>query len=227
MVLAGKIFKIREQTDLRTIAQKLKGYRREEPINVDEKTFTLLTEITDLSMKEDSIRGVFAEDALAYIYHHGELSPIVKTVEAPFMFSAHDDKTLLVVLEKKRKANDIANKLSQILFITTGYITEARIPVETMKGFHEENLENTKIVFFDDVDIPNINKLSLYGESLASTSLYEEYSGHGNIWYIVITARGSGHVIGVTRNSVVTVFSRTDETEFLEYVKTEIFPLIS
>jgi hypothetical protein len=227
MVLAGKIFKIREETDIRTIAQKLKGYRREETVNAEGKSFTLLTEITDLSMRDSSVHGVFAEDALAYIYHHGDLTPIVKTVEAPFMFSTYNNKTLLVVLEKKRKANDIANKLSQILFITAGYITEAKIPVETMKEFHEKNLENTKIVFFDDVDIPNINKLSLYGESLATTSLYDEYSGHGNIWYIVITARGSGHVIGVTRNSVVTVFSRTDETEFLEYVEKEIFPLIS
>jgi hypothetical protein len=143
------------------------------------------------------------------------------------MFSAYKDKTLLVVLEKKRKANDIANKLSQILFITTGYITEAKIPVETMKRFHEENLENTKIVFFDDVDIPNINKLSLYGESLANTSLYNEYCTRGNIWYIVITAKGTGHVIGITRNSTVTVFSRIDETEFMEYSLAQIFPLIS
>jgi hypothetical protein len=80
MVLAGKIFKIREESDVGTIAQKLNGHRREDPVRVEDKTFTLLTEITDLSMKGDSVRGVFAEDALAYVYHHGDLSPIVKTI---------------------------------------------------------------------------------------------------------------------------------------------------
>jgi hypothetical protein len=133
---------------------------------------------------------------------------------------------LLVILEKKRTANNIANQLSKILFISTGSIVEAKILPETLRKFHEANPEDTKVIFFDGVDIPNVDKLSLYGSQLADTALYNEYLTHGTIWYIVFKSRKYGIVAGVTRNSVVTAFSEVKPREFLEYIKEEIFPLI-
>jgi len=85
----------------------------------------------------------------------------------------------------------------------------------------------TKILFFDDIDLPNILKLSLYGEGLGATKLYNDYLGHGKIWYAVVKSAKYGYVVGVTRNCVVTVFSRTELPDFKRYVKQEILPLIS
>jgi len=97
---------------------------------------------------------------------------------------------------------------------------------ETLRRFHEANPEDTKVIFFDGVDIPNINKLSLYGSGLADTSLYNDYLSHGAIWYIVFKSRRYGIVAGVTRSSVVTSFSEIQTPEFLGYIKEEVFPLI-
>jgi hypothetical protein len=76
------------------------------------------------------------------------------------------------------------------------------------------------------VDIPNVDKLSLYGSDLVGTTLFDEYSKHGNLWCSVARAREYGYVIGVTRDASVTVFNLTDKNKYLEYVAKEIYPLI-
>jgi hypothetical protein len=227
MVLAGKIFKLKEKTDLNYIAAKLKGFKREESFTEDKNQFKLITEIQDLSLRTNLLYGVFSQDKVIYIFHQGDRIPIPKTIEAPFTFTPYKDHVLLTILERKWQANNIANTLSEIIFITSGHITEAKIASETLKKYHEQNPEGTKIIFFDEVDIPNINKLSLYGPSLANTSLYNDYLTHGNIWYIVVTSKKYGHIVGLTRNGVVTIFNEVDPSEFLNYVTEEIFPLIT
>jgi hypothetical protein len=147
-------------------------------------------------------------------------------VEALFSFSQVEDTTFLTVVEKKRVANFIANKLSEILFEKVGGIVEARIPPETLREFHHKNPEDTKITFFDNVDIPNVNKLSLYGPDLINTSLFEDYTKHGDLWYVVARSKETGYVVGVTRDASVTIFNLADKNKYVEYVNKEIYPLV-
>jgi len=226
MVLAGKVFKIKEDVDLVTISGKLKGYRQEEEFSHADEKVTLITEIGDLVLGSDYLEGTFFQDIPFTVKHRGGERLVIKTIEAPFLFQINGERMLLVILEKKRTANNIANQLSKILFISTGSVVEAKILPETLRKFHEANPEDTKVIFFDGVDIPNVDKLSLYGSQLADTALYNEYLTHGTIWYIVFKSRKYGIVAGVTRNSVVTAFSEVRPREFLEYIKEEIFPLI-
>jgi len=226
MVTAGKIFKLRDRVDFDFIAGKLGSYRAEEAFEQGDYSFSLLTEISGCVVGPYGLRGLFSKDEVLFIPHHGEFVPTPKTVAAPFTFSVHNDRVLLTVIEKKMRANNIANQLSRTLFITAGHIVEAEILPDALRAYHEQNPEGTKIIFFDNVDIPNVNKLSLYGDSLSNTSLYNEYLDHGKIWYIVITSRADGTIVGITRDSVVTVFTRVDEDEFMSYVSREIFPMI-
>lgn len=226
MVLAGKVFKVREKVDLDAVAAKLEGYREEEPYTEEDREFKLVTEVQDIVLRKNILQGVYAQDKIIHLRHHGEVVPTPKTIEAPFTFTLDRDRVLLTVLEKKWNANSIANQLSEIIFVTAGHIVEARIPSETLRRYHEENPEGTKVIFFDEVDIPNIKKLSLYGPSLADTGLYSDYLKHGNIWYAVITSKHYGHIVGITRNGIVTIFNRLDPPDFLAYVAEEIYPLI-
>lgn len=152
--------------------------------------------------------------------------PLPRTVEALFSFAQQEKQLFLTVVEKKRLANFIANKLSGLLYGKTGQIVQARIAPETLRNFHTKNPEDTKITFFDTVDIPNVHKLSLYGPDLIGTTLFEEYCKHGDIWYVVARSREYGYVVGVTRDASVTVFNLTDKNKYLEYVAKEIYPLI-
>jgi len=226
MVTAGKVFKIAVSTSLADIASKLKGFKTEEDHEEGDYKFTLVTEVMNLTARENMVAGVYSHDYVLHIFHRGKIVPLPKTVEAMFNFSQFREQMFLTVVEKKRIANFIANKLSEVIFEKVGGIIEARIAPETLKGFHMKNPEDTKITFFDNVDIPNVDKLSLYGPDLVGTTLFDEYTKHGDLWYIVARAREYGYVVGVTRDASVTVFNLTDKNKYLEYVAKEIYPLI-
>ncbi|MEM2047939.1 MAG: hypothetical protein QXZ06_08655 [Candidatus Jordarchaeales archaeon] len=226
MVVAGKIFRLSESLSLAEVASRLEGYRVEEPYEEGDYKFSLLTEVVGLLPKENMLRGVYSHDYVIHVFHRGKVAPLPRTVEALFSFSQLENATLLTVVEKKRLANFIANKLSEILFDRIGGIVEARIPPETLRDFHLKNPEDTKITFFDNVDIPNVNKLSLYGPDLINTSLFEDYCKHGDLWYIVARAREYGYVVGVTRDASVTIFNLADKEKYLEYIAREIYPLV-
>ena len=230
MVLAGNLGLVEEDVDadLHTIAAKLKGFKSEEKLKDNDKDISLITEIKDLHLTGDSLHGTFIQDQLLDVYHHGERVHIPTTSEAPFFFVEQKQKgrIVLTVMEKKARANNIANQLSKILFITTGKIVEVGIEPARFVRFHEDNFEDTKVIFFDDVNLPNIKKLSLYGSALGDTSLYVDHLKHGKIWYIVLRSKRHGTVVGVTRNGVVTIFSKAKKEDFIDYVKDEIIGLI-
>ncbi|MCJ7635608.1 hypothetical protein MUP77_24860 [Candidatus Bathyarchaeota archaeon] len=227
MVTAGKVFRLMENLEIGTIAAKLKGFKKEDEFTEENTRIPLLTEIRELVIRENILFGTYIQDQIAYIYHHGERRPMPKTLEIPFMFVQEKERTLLLIIERKLLANNIANRLSEALFITSGYITEAKISPEILRDFHERNPEDTKVIFFDNVDIPNISKLSLYGSGLLNTSLYNDYLKHGTIWYIVVTTGKYERVVGITRNAIVTVFNAIDRDDYLRYVMNEIFPIIA
>jgi len=226
MVTAGKVFKLTEPMPLPDLASKLSGYRREEAYEEGDYKFTLVTDIVGLMPRENILNGVYSHDYVTHAFHRGKIVPLPRTVEAMFSFSERKETVYLTVVEKKRLANFIANQLSGIIYEKVGRVIEARIPPETLRSFHSKNPEDTKITFFDNVDIPNVNKLSLYGPDLVGTTLFEEYGKHGDLWYIVARSREYGYVVGVTRDVSVTIFNITDKNKYLEYVTKEIYPLI-
>jgi len=226
MVVAGKVFRLSEPLSIPETASRLEAYRTEEPYEEGNYKFTLVTEVVGLLPKENMLRGVYSHDYVIHVFHRGKVAPLPRTVEALFSFAQHEATTFLTVVEKKRVANFIANKLSEILFEKMGGIVEARIPPETLREFHLKNPEDTKIAFFDNVDIPNVNKLSLYGPDLINTSLFEDYCKHGDLWYVVARSKEYGYVVGVTRDASVTIFNMTEKEKYLEYVTKEVYPLI-
>jgi len=225
MVVAGKIFRLVEPLSLAETESMLEGYYTEEPYDEGDYKFTLVTEVVGLLPKENMLKGVYSHDHVINVFHRGKVMPLPRTVEAVFSFSEYEGTMFLTIVEKKSLANFMANKLSEILFEKKGGVVEARISPETLREFHLKNPEDTKITFFDNVDIPNVNKLSLYGPDLINTSLFEDYGKHGDLWYIVARSKKYGYVVGVTRDASVTIFNLTDKEKYLEYVTTEIYPL--
>jgi hypothetical protein len=226
MVVAGKIFRLSEQLSVAEVAAKLDGYRTEEPYEEGDYNFTLVTEVVGLLPKGNMLSGVYSHDYVIHVFHRGKTAPLPRTVEALFSFAQVDGTVFLTIVEKKRIANFIANKLSELLFDKVGGIVEARIPPETLREFHLKNPEDTKITFFDNVDIPNVNKLSLYGPDLINTTLFEDYTKHGDLWYVVARSKETGYVVGVTRDASVTIFNLADKSKYVEYVNKEIYPVI-
>jgi len=226
MVVAGKLFKLSDPLPLDEIASKIENYHVEEPYEEGDYNFALVTEVVGLLPMKKMLSGVYSHDYIIHVFHRGKVAPTPRTVEAVFSFSEVEKIIFLTVVEKKRVANLIANKLSENLFGKIGGIVEAKIPPETLREFHLKNKEDTKITFFDNVDIPNVDKLSLYGPDLINTSLFEDYTKHGDLWYVVARSKETGYVVGITRDASVTIFNLSDKTKYVEYVVKEIHPLI-
>jgi hypothetical protein len=226
VVVAGKIFRLTEPLSLEEIVSKLDGLHVEEDYEEGDSKFKLITEVVNLLNKEKMLRGIYSHDYVLHVFHRGKVEPLPRTVEALFSFTEHEGSMFLTIVEKKRLANFIANKLSETMFEKIGGVLEAKIPPETLKDYHLKNPEDTKITFFDNVDIPNVNKLSLYGPDLANTSLFEDYAKHGDLWYVVARSKAFGYVVGITRDASVTIFNLTDEEKYVDYVKKEIYPLV-
>jgi hypothetical protein len=227
MVLACKIFVAEEYMSLEEIALKLKGFRVVNDLVEGEQKAELVNEIKDLEIRADSLRGIFSFDTPLYIPSKGAIRLIPRTFEVVFELFSFNGRLLLVVFEKKERANNVANQLSKILFLLPGRILEVRIEPDTIKKYHEEHMEDAKVLFFDDVDIPNISKLSLYGSGLADTALYSEYLTHGKLWYIVVRSKKFGYIVGFTRNGIIVSFTKIEISDLSSFVKTEIFPLLS
>ena len=234
MVLPAKIFEIQEETNLGLIIQKLKDLHEEEHYEKsDGKSVTLITEILDLSLNENLISGVFSSDFMRARYYRRQLIETPVTEEAPFWVTRFQNRTFLIVLApsvargvKKLLTNHVANKLSKVLFITSRAIVETKILHETLKDLHESNPQATRLIWFDQIDIPGVEKLCLAGTDLADTQLYQDYLNHGQIWYVVFEAQKRGLTMGITRNSVMTLFSKSSKDELINYIKEDMLTLI-
>ncbi|MEN2975253.1 MAG: hypothetical protein ABDH32_06745 [Candidatus Caldarchaeales archaeon] len=226
MPLASKIFEVKPNIPLEEIAEKLKDYRIVEEREEEDMSFELVTEVRDLDLKGNMLYGVFSKDKIILIPQRGRNLPVVKTTDARIIFRKEHGTILLTVVQEKHFANAVASLLSNHLFLSYRAIVEGRISPDVMRAFHERNPENTKVIYFDDLDIPEVSKLALYGESVKNSALYEEYLKHGKVWYIVYQVPGTAIVMGLTRNCVVTSFTRIDESDFIKYIHKEIHPLI-
>ena len=226
MPTAGKVFITLEPTPLGEISTGLDKRREEEVYKEGEYEFTLITEVANLTLGESSLTGLYSYDFVVHNYHRGRIIPSPVTKEVLFSFNEYQENLFLTIVEKKEIANRVANRLSEIIYGEMGEVVEARILPETLRDFHLANPENTSVIFFENMDIPNLNKLSLYGPDLTGTSLFEQYTARGDPWYILTKSRGHGHTVGIVRDGSVTIFNKVDKGEYLRYVADEILPLI-
>ena len=226
MVLPVKVFEVRGlEGDPR---DTLMGWREVKELE-DEET-QLVTEVIDLEQVEDTVTGVFTRDFMRERVYRRRTRMTPETEEAPFWIVPHEGRYFLVVMApsvargvKKMLSNHVAVKIGEILNVD---VRESRITSETLQRLHEGNPKATNLIWFDNVDIPSVNKLCLSGEGIADTGLYKDYMDHGMIWYVVFTSLAKGYTVGVTRSAVVTNFSKSTVDEYIAFVREDILKLI-
>jgi hypothetical protein len=226
MVLPVKVFEVRGlEGDPR---DTLMGWREVEELE-DEET-QLVTEVIDLEQVEDTVTGVFTRDFMRERVYRRRTRMTPETEEAPFWIVPHEGRHFLIVMApsvargvKKMLSNHVAVKIGDILNVD---VRESRITSETLQRLHEGNPKATNLIWFDNVDIPSVNKLCLSGEGIADTGLYKDYMDHGMIWYVVFKSLAKGYTVGVTRSAVVTNFSKSTVDEYIAFIREDILKLI-
>ena len=225
---------MKESADLDLMTWKLKDFRQEELYKTEKgESINLVTEILDLKYEDELLSGVFSKDFIRRRFYKRELVETPVTEESPFWFIPFKEKNYVIVSApsvargvKKLLTNHVANKLSSILFIKIQAIIEVEIPHQILKELHESNPQATRLIWFDQVDIPSVEKLCLAGSDLADTQLYHDYLEHGKIWYVVFENQKRGIVVGITRNCVITLFSKSTTEEFIKYITEDLLALV-
>jgi hypothetical protein len=233
-VLPAKVFEIKEEADVGVMVGKLKDFHEDEFYKTEQgERVSLRTEILDLNLKEDSISGVFSKDFVRRRFYRRKLIETPVTEESPFWIKPFRKRIFLIVSApsvargvKQLLTNYVANKLSRTLFISPHAILEARISHTSLQKLHESNPQATKLIWFDEVDIPGVEKLCLAGSDLVDTELYRNYLQHGRIWYVVFEVQKRGIMVGITRNCVITLFSKSSPEDFIEYILEDLLKLI-
>lgn len=227
MVLPVKVFEIRGLEG--NLLDKLTGWREVEGVE-GEEDLQLVTEVLETKDNEGVISGVFAKDFYREHTYRRKVLASPQTEEVPFWIVKHGERNFLIVMApsvargvKKLLSNHVAIALGEILNVD---VRESKIDHETLQRLHESNPQATNLIWFDNVDIPGVDKLCLSGQGLADTGMYKEYIDHGMIWYVVFATQPKGYTIGITRSVVITNFSKTTEEEFIEFVRDDILKLI-
>ena len=227
MVLPVKVFEIRSLEG--NPLDKLTGWREMEKVE-GEDDLQLVTEVIEVKENEDIIEGIFTKDFYREHTYRRKVLSSPQTEEAPFWILKHGERNFLVVMApsvargvKKLLSNHVAVAIGGIL---NADIRESKITHETLQRLHESNPQATNLIWFDNVDIPGVDKLCLSGQGLADTGMYKEYIDHGMIWYVVFTSQPRNYTIGITRSVVITNFSKCTVDEYIEFVKDDILKLI-
>ncbi len=223
-MLAGKLFKINTDQSIPFIAQKLSSFK---VTKEDEETqLSLNFEFSVNELDEEHLSGLIYYDRPVKIGTKEGFKYVVSTVKIPYYVRKVEGIMFLLILAKKPLANALANEFSKAVFIRPGFVTEARIDPKIFLEYYNQSLEETRVAYFDQVDIPNVNVLALYGDALSQTDLFKMYQEHGLLWYIVVRAKSISQIIGLTRNCVITMFSKGTAEELVKYAFEEVAPLV-
>ncbi len=223
-MLAGKLFKINSDQSLAFIAEKLSSFKitRE-----DEETHVQLNfEFSVNSYDDNSLDGIIYYDRVIKVGTKDGFKPEVSTMKVQFFIRKIQGYNFLFILAKKPLANYLANEFSKAVFIRPGFVVEARIDPNIFLDYYNKSLEETRVAYFDQIDIPNVNVLALYGDALSQTDLFKMYQEHGLLWYIVVRAKSISQIIGLTRNCVITMFSKGTVEDIVKYAFDEVAPLV-
>ncbi len=234
MVLPAKIFEIKEEVNMGLVVGKLKDFHEEELHQTESgETLSLATQILDLKLEGDIISGVFSKDFVQRRFFRRRLVEAPITEESQFWIKPFKKRFFIIASApsvargvKKLLTNFIASKLSSVLFVTPHAVIEVEIPRDVLRELHESNPQATRLIWFDEVDIPGVEKLCLAGPDLVDTQLYQEYIEHGKIWYVVFEVQSRGITVGITRNCVVTLFSKSTTDELVSYISEDVLALI-
>ncbi len=224
MPVSAKIFLYREDFTLEEIAEALKGWREEETYEVPGDSYDLLANVENVEYDEEELHGIYIYDSVAVHTWRGAIRSTPFTTEAPFLFTEQEGQRFVIIMAPKGVANRVANRLSTIIHGEQGTIVEPMIRTDNFDDF-QAGTDATKIMLFDDIDLPNMNKGTLYGENVQQTDFYGNFVAHGRPWYMVSKTKQRGWTVGIVRDGTVVVFNTVDMEAFVEFLKEKILPM--
>ena len=141
------------------------------------------------------------------------------------MFFEQDERKYVLIIAPKVTANNVANKLSLILHDEVGAVTVPKLNPVKLREFCEAGMA-IKVLLFDEMDIPNMEKATLYGTNITQVNLYGKFVDSGQYRYSVTKLSEDGYTVGIVRDGSICIFNTVDQEGFVAFVKEQIVPLV-
>lgn len=228
MPTAGKLFLYVEDLSLEKIHEALDGWSESLEYDDENLQTTLITDIVNLSdVDEDStdLSGVIRGDGVEMMHHRTGPRHVAYTTSTRFQFFSQDGRNYVILMAAKQTANNVANKLSLILHDEVAAITVPKLNPRKLREFCEGS-EAIKVLLFDDMDIPNMEKATLYGPNITQVNLYGQFVDSGQYRYSVSKLK-DGYTVGIVADASVCIFNTLDTTQdYIDFVKANIVPMV-
>ena len=228
MPKSGKIFTLPQHLTLDEIHGSLDGFKITEPYESTEGPgfhIELIKDVTKLRAAPGGLEGIYAYDTVLQHKHRGRILHTPVTTETKFQISDTPQMWLLC-LAPKHTANKVAIDLATILYGADPEIRETSIWSRRIEEYLSEN-DQAKVVLFDNLDIPGIDKDTLYGEELVQTDLFGRFKQSGTFRYIITKSRLTGYTVGIVSDGAVILFNTVEDDEYVSFVEDEIMPMVT
>ena len=219
---SGKVYIVNTSEDLKDLKGRLDGYSETEKYDDGDYSIDLVKDVQNLSIGERFIDGFYCYDYVMRNYYRGKVVHTPVTRECPFRFFKEDDELWLLVRISKDIANRVAVDLAMICNLD---VREAQIYSREMNHYLKIN-NNTKVVLFDQLDIPGVDKSTLYGIDLVQTDLFRNLVESGSPKWVITESSLKGYTVGIGGDAGVTIYNNVNELDYISFIEAEILPLI-
>ncbi|RLE60221.1 MAG: hypothetical protein DRJ35_03870 [Thermoprotei archaeon] len=223
MARACKIFEVMEPLAPEEIYESLEGYSQLWEEEVDGRTVSVGFRVANIDHSGETVWGVVEESFISRMEFRGEEIRVPVSLTIEFSFIEYDKRQFLIVYAGKRRADRLAVRFSEILYDRRDVIVEVYIPPEKMRTLYLDKVGEVRIVILDNLRIPGLSKVTLFGKDLKDSDAFMDYLKKGRESYVVY--RDEEGVFGVSRMGQIIAFSRIDSETLESYLREKIIPL--
>lgn len=205
------------------IYESLEGYSQLWEEEIDGRTISVGFRVANIDHSGEAVWGVVEESFISRMEFRGEEIKVPVSLTIEFSFIEYDKRQFLIVYAGKRRADRLAVRFSEILYDRRDVIVEVYIPPEKMRSLYLDKVGEVRIVILDNLRIPGLSKITLFGKDLKDSDAFMDYLKKGRESYVVY--RDEEGVFGVSRMGQIIAFSRIDLETLESYLREKIIPL--
>jgi hypothetical protein len=219
---------------LEQLRSRLENVSLEQQEEVFGQTYTLRTFISDLhwGMEREVLSGTLSFESLQAVPQiDGRRTFIPSGTTVMFSLFHGAISLYLAIFANRSKSEKSAVKINYIL--TTGRsvpepITfNCRIPSRAIEQFLANHPHTKKVGGWKDLDFIGVSKSSLHGPDIDQFDQTSRYDAHGRKSYIMVELLGTRIVVRISEEGIITFYGAITNEDALDWVRTEIIPLLT
>lgn len=227
------LYEIAGEHSLEGFRSTLEGATSSQTVDILGEPYDLRTTVTDLTWgpEMESLWGSISFETLQRIPQFDGTSTLVPaTRRAMFAFFEAEASLYLAVFCNRGTAETSAMKLDSLLTHSEDehapIVYNHRIPTQAIEQFLNNHSHTKKLGGWRDLDYVGVSNSTLHGADIDRYRGTQEYDLHGSKKYVMVELHDSGHVVRISEEGIVTFYRDIRQPEILDFVRTEILPLI-